>query len=182
MRQARNRDGDRPIHLVLVGLMGAGKTTVGEACARRLERPFVDTDAVVETLAGMTVAELFRVSGEDRFRALERQVVADACATPAPAVIACGGGAPLHADNRRVLSRCGYVVWLNAPPQVLQARIGPGTSRPLLPKGPASAVATLERLSAVRAGAYEAVADATIATEERDVDEVAGAIVAMLPT
>jgi shikimate kinase len=163
-------------HLMLVGLMGAGKTTVGERCAKRLGRPFVDTDDLVQTAAGMTVSELFALSGEGRFRALEREAVADACASPVPAVIACGGGAVLHADNRRVLRAAGFVVWLQAPPTVLHERLdgeAARTPRPLLAGG---APVTLERLAVVRAHAYEAVADGIVDTEGRSVDQVTEAV------
>lgn len=163
-------------HLVLVGLMGAGKTTVGYQCAKRMGRPFVDTDDLVQTAAGMTVAELFALSGEGRFRAMEREAVADACASPVPAVIACGGGAVLHADNRRQVKRSGFVVWLQAPPEVLADRVGSGMARaerPLLAGGP---VTTLERLAAMRAGAYEAVADAVVDTDSRSIDQVVDAV------
>ena len=163
-------------HLVLVGLMGAGKTSVGEVCASRLGRPFVDTDDLVEIAAGMTVPDLFALGGEGRFRALEREAVADACATPKAAVIACGGGAVLHADNRRALKSAGFVVWLQASPEVLVGRVGRGaarTERPLLAGGPAT---TLERMSIVRAGSYEAIADAVVDTDERTVAEVADAV------
>jgi shikimate kinase len=168
-------EADAP-HLVLVGLMGAGKTTVGYQCAKRLGRPFVDTDDLVETAAGMTVADLFALSGEGRFRAMEREAVADACAAPRPSVIACGGGAVQHADNRRWLNTRGFVVWLQAPPEVLADRVGRGierVERPLLAEGP---VPTLERLAAMRAGAYEAVADAVVDTAARSVGEVVDAV------
>ena len=160
-------------HLVLVGLMGAGKTTVGAACAARLGRPFVDTDDVVEANTGTSVAEVFATEGESRFRELERQAVADACATPAPAVIACGGGAVVDPENRRRLRRAGFVVWLQAPPATLMDRVGTGTERPLLHGG---STATLERLAVVRASAYEAVADALVDTDGRTVDEVIDAV------
>jgi shikimate kinase len=166
-------------HLVLVGLMGAGKTSVGDVCASRLGRPFVDTDDLVEIAAGMTVPDLFALGGEGRFRALEREAVADACATPRPAVIACGGGAVLHADNRRQLKAAGFVVWLQATPEVLAGRVGRGlarTERPLLAGGPPTT--TLERMSMVRASSYEAVADAVISTDDRTVAEVADAVLA----
>jgi shikimate kinase len=165
-------------HLILVGLMGAGKTTVGEVCGSRLRRPFVDTDALVEIAAGMTVADLFAHTGEGRFRALEREAVADACASPVPAVIACGGGAVLHADNRRKLKSAGFVVWLQASPAVLSERVGRGSAcaeRPLLAGGPAT---TLERMSVVRSSAYEAVADALIETDDRTINEVADVVLA----
>ena len=119
-------------HLVLVGLMGAGKTTVGERCAQLLGRPFVDTDALVESLTGSTVAEIFECFGEARFRAEEHRAVEDACASPEPLVISCGGGAVMDPENRARLRANGFVVWLAASPEVLAARVGSGDGRPLL--------------------------------------------------
>jgi len=158
-------------HVILVGLMGAGKSTVGALLADALGRPFVDTDDVIEATAGRTVAELFADGGEEAFRDLERAAVADVCASPDPLVIACGGGAVLDADNRRVLARSGVVVWLRAAPARLAARVGADDARPLLATG--STVDTLERLAQVRAAAYEAVADAAVDTDELAPDEVA---------
>ena len=158
-------------HLVLVGLMGAGKTTVGERCAERLTRPFVDTDDVVEAMARRSVREIFAEEGESTFRALERDAVRDATGSPAAAVIACGGGAVLDPDNRRRLRATGTVIWLRADPAVLAERVdADGVERPLLARG---AVATLERLAVVRAAAYEAIADAVVDTDGHTVDEVA---------
>jgi shikimate kinase len=165
-------DGSRH-HLVLVGLMGAGKTTVGAACATRLARPFVDTDDIVEANTGTSVADVFAHQGEAGFRDLERRAVADACATPVPAVIACGGGAVLDGDNRRRLHRAGFVVWLQAAPSTLMARVKDGAERPLLQ---GRGTATLERLAVVRATAYEAVADALVDTEDHTVPEVVDAV------
>jgi shikimate kinase len=165
-------------HLLLVGLMGVGKSTVGARCAKRMGRPFIDTDDLVQTAAGMTIPDLFALYGEGRFRALEREALTDACASPRAAVIACGGGAVVHADNRRLLKSAGVVVWLQAPPEVLADRVGHGSARaerPLLAGGPA---ATLERLADVRAGAYEAVANIVVDTSGRSVDGVVDAVVA----
>jgi shikimate kinase len=170
-------DGSRR-HLVLVGLMGAGKTTVGAACATRLARPFVDTDDIVEATTGMSVSDVFAHQGEAGFRELERRAVADACATPTPAVIACGGGAVLDGDNRRRLHRAGYVVWLQAPPATLMGRVKDGSERPLLQ---GRGTATLERLAVVRAAAYEAAADAVVDTDGRTVPEVVDAVLEVYP-
>jgi shikimate kinase len=167
-------------HLVLVGMMGAGKTSVGRRCASRLGRSFVDTDDLVEANAGMRVPEIFESLGEPAFRALERAAVADACASPDPLVIACGGGAVLDTESRRALRAAGLVVWLRASPSVLSDRVGrnAGADRPLLAgAGSAPAAATLERLAALRAGTYEASADVVVDTDGRTVDEVAGAVV-----
>lgn len=154
--------------------MGAGKTTVGERCAARLGRPFLDTDDLVETLAGRPVAELFATDGEAAFRAFERQAVTDACASPVPLVIACGGGAVLDPTSRHRLHAAGFVVWLRARPGVLAERVAADhVERPLLAAG---SLATLTRLAETRAPVYELVADATVTTDDRTPDEVATAV------
>jgi shikimate kinase len=166
-------------HLILIGLMGVGKSTVGNQCARLLDRPFVDTDDLVEALAGMTVQEVFATQGETGFRRIESQVLADACASPVPAVIACGGGAVLDPFNRRRLQHAGTVVWLQAPAEVLAERVGTGDGRPLLvgPGGAARArthvTATLERLASLRESAYASTADVVVDTAGRSPEQVA---------
>jgi shikimate kinase len=163
----------RDRHLVLVGLMGAGKTTVGKVCAQRLGRDFVDTDDVVTRLAGVPFDEVWATGGEAAFRALERDAVADVCASPVPLVIACGGGTVIDPDNRRRLRDAGFVVWLQAPVEVLEDRVGDGGGRPLLAGGPGPALA---RLLSMREPAYDAVADIAVPTARRDVDDVATAV------
>ena len=163
-------------HLVLIGLMGAGKTSVGSECARRLGRDFVDTDDLVTRTAGMTVESIFAEGGEPRFRAIERGVVADICASPRPLVIACGGGAVLDPESRRALRASGVVVWLRAPAAALLARVGDGAGRPLLRDDPAGALARLERL---REPTYDAAAHASVDTDGLDVAAVAGAVLSL---
>jgi len=157
-------------HLVLIGLMGAGKSTVGERCASALDRPFVDTDRLVELHAGMTVAEIFSTQGEPAFRALERTVVADVTVAPEPLVIACGGGVALDPDNRRALRAHGVVVWLRADAHELGRRVGSGAGRPLLDGG--APAATLARLAALRVPAYEAAAHAIVDTDDLAIEAV----------
>ena len=154
--------------------MGAGKTTVGRECAGRLARDFVDTDDVVSALAGVSIPEVFDSGGEARFRELERQAVADVCASPAPLVIACGGGAVLDPENRRRLRDAGFVVWLRAPSGVLRERVGDGDGRPLLT---GDVGAGLERLTVLRADAYAAAAHARVETEDLGIAEVAAEVV-----
>jgi shikimate kinase len=160
--------------------MGAGKTTIGQRCAEALDRPFVDTDDLVEASCGQTVAELFATVGEVGFRAVERQAVADACASPTPVVISCGGGAVLDADNRRHLQSKGYVVWLHAPPTVLAERIGSTSTRPLLANG--NPEVTLERLSALRESTYSAVAALSVDTANGPVSDLADRVLAAYRT
>lgn len=170
---SRAETGPLEPHLVLVGLMGAGKTTVGARCAARLGRPFVDTDDVIVKLAMMPFEEIWRTGGEPRFRELERQAVFDMCRSPDPLVIASGGGAVVDPENRRRFRDAGVVVWLQATTAVLASRVGDGSSRPLLNGNPEGALA---RLAAARQDAYASVADRVVDTEGRDVDEVADAV------
>jgi shikimate kinase len=162
-------------HLVLVGMMGAGKSTVGKRCAQRLDRPFVDTDEIVTAVAGAPVAEVFARDGEDAFRALERTAVADACAAPVPSVIAVGGGAVLDPENRRRLRDAGVVVWLRAPVDQLVRRVGDARTRPLLAGDPKGA---LRRLATLREPAYEAAAHVTVDTGGLTVTRAADAVLA----
>ena len=162
-------------HLVLIGLMGVGKSTVGRRCAEMIGRPFVDTDAVIVDKAGMPLTEAFASVGEARLRDLEQAVVAETVASPEPLVIACGGCTVVRPDNGNLLRRTGFVVWLRAPTSVLVARVAGERGRPLLAADPAS---DLERLAAARADAYAAAADAVIDAGTGSVDDVAAAVLA----
>ncbi len=173
----RARTSEHPPHLVLVGLMGAGKTTVGRRCSELLDRALIDTDELVEIAAGASVAEIFAVDGEGAFRTRERAAVGDAVASPTPVVIACGGGVVLDAVNRNALRERGVVVWLDGPSDVLAARIGADTGRPLL--GSRDRTATLERLAQDRADAYAACAHARLDTTALDTEETAKAVLAI---
>ncbi len=162
-------------HVVLVGMMGAGKTTVGRLLARRLGRPFVDVDDVVVAAAGRSIPDVFALEGEAGFRARERRALAQVCAAGVPQVVACGGGAVLDPANRAVLASRARVVWLRASPEVLADRVGDGTARPLL-AGTADAAERARRLGALaaeREAVYAAVADEVVDTDERSPAELA---------
>ena len=147
--------------IVLVGMMGAGKTTVGRAAAQRLGWAFLDSDAQVEARAGRTVAEIWAAEGERGFRQLEAEALSDALASTAgrPAVVAAAGGAVLDARNRALLEQNPPVIWLRATLDTLAGRVGSGRGRPLLADDPRGA---LERLMAVRYPLYEEVADTVV--------------------
>jgi len=115
-------------------------------------------------------AELWARGGEPAFREIERAAVADVCASPVPLVIACGGGTVIDPDNRRRLRDAGFVVWLDAPVDVLERRVGDGATRPLLKGNPRDSLA---RLLAIRETAYDAAAHARVDTADRTVDDVA---------
>src|SRR5256885_15440766 len=109
--------------------MATGKTEVGRRLARRLGRPFVDIDGLVEAASGKKVADIFASEGEARFRQLERAAVAEACLV-SEAVVATGGGTLLDAENRRRPAAAGPVVCLAAPPAEILRRVGGPPQRP----------------------------------------------------
>ncbi len=145
--------------IVLVGMMGAGKSAVGRRLAGRLGWDLLDSDRQVEEMTGRTVPEIWRSDGEAAFRRLESQVLADALASTTPRVIAAAGGVVLDDGNRRLLSRHRPVVWLRAPVEVLITRVRKGEGRPLLAGDPAAA---MRRLDAERRSLYEEVADLAV--------------------
>ena len=149
--------------LVLVGMMGAGKSSVGRRLATRLGLPFLDADTEIEAAAGMTIPEIFAVRGEPEFRAGEARVIARLLDS-GPQVLATGGGAFMNPETRDLISQKGVTVWLKAEFDVLMRRIKRRSDRPLLRT--ADPGATLQRLIDERYPVY-ATADATI--ESRDV-------------
>ena len=118
-------------NIFLVGMMGAGKTTLGKALARRLQREFVDTDKMLVERTGVSVTTIFEIEGEENFRRRESAVIAE-LATRADVVVATGGGAVLSAENRRVMRENGTVVYLRAKLESLWERTRQDASRPLL--------------------------------------------------
>ncbi|HEX3087112.1 MAG TPA: shikimate kinase [Ilumatobacteraceae bacterium] len=161
-------------HLVLVGLMGSGKTTVARIAAERLGRQVIDSDAVIETATGRTVREIFADDGEDAFRSFETAALLDALASPVPAVIAAAGGVVLREENRQALKDSNArVVWLCASPSVLVDRVPSGVHRPLLDDDPAG---TLQRMYDTRQALYREVADAVVLVDHRTPNEVAEAV------
>ncbi|WP_208027812.1 shikimate kinase [Rhabdothermincola sediminis] len=162
-------------HVVLIGMMGAGKTTVGRLVARRLGRPFHDSDEAVEARTGRTIAELFAEGGEPAFRAVEAEVLRDLLATEEPAVIAAAGGTVLDAGSRAALRDAGTVVWLRAEPALLAERARTGDHRPLVAEDPAGMVA---RLAGERSGLYQQTAHVVVDVDQLDADEVAEQVIA----
>ena len=140
---------DRPI--VLVGLMGAGKSTVGRRLARRLGLPFIDTDAAIADAAGYSAAEIFERYGEADFRDGERRLVAR-LVDGEVRVIATGGGVFVDPRTRKLLNERAITVWLDAPVDILANRTARRDTRPLLRNG--NPKQTLERLAKEREPSY----------------------------
>lgn len=166
-------------HLVLIGIMGSGKTATGEHLAERWGRTLVDTDAVIETETDLTVAQLFAQRGETTFRKIERRVVGDALRRREPTVVATGGGAVLDPGSRALMADRGIVVWLDPPIPRVVARLEGDRSRPLLDGEPIAQ--RLAQIRADRAPLYEEVAHTCVAIDA-EVHEVADAVAAAIET
>jgi shikimate kinase len=150
-------------NIYLVGLMGAGKTTVGRHLARRLHRRFLDCDHEIEARTGVNIPTIFEIEGEAGFRRREAQVLAE-LAQETDLILATGGGAVLTAENRRRLRETGTVIYLYAAPEVLYARTRHDRNRPLLQV--ADPLARLTELFQQRDVLYREVAHVVI--EDRD--------------
>jgi shikimate kinase len=166
-------------HVVLVGMMGSGKSTVGRRLARRWGWRFVDSDTQVEAVTGRTVRQIFEEDGEASFRAEESAALAAALADRTPAVVAAAGGVVLDPGNRQRLRAAGVVVWLTAAPEVLAERAtrSGGGHRPLLAEDP---VGAMQRLADERASLYADVADHVVDVGALAPDEVVERIAALV--
>lgn len=176
LRQARAEAlsaqlGDRP--LVLVGMMGAGKTTVGRRLAARLNRQFLDSDEEIEKAAHMTIPEIFEQRGEPEFRAGETRVIARVLKQPG-VVLATGGGAFVNAETRALIKAEGVSVWLKAEIDILFERVSRRANRPLLKT--ANPRETLRALIEERYPIY-AEADVTVLSRDVPQDAVANDVV-----
>jgi shikimate kinase len=164
--------------LVLVGLMGAGKTSVGRRLAKALAAPFSDSDDEIVAAAGMSIPDIFALYGEPRFRELERRVVARLLDQP-PMVLALGGGAFIDPETRRLVKQRAASVWLRADLDTLVARTARKKgSRPLLDQGDPRDI--LARLMSQRYPIY-AEADYTVDTATEPHEAVVDRVLGLLP-
>ena len=152
----------RDRNIVMIGMMGAGKTSVGRRLATALDLPFIDADAEIEQAANLTIGEIFSTYGEDHFRQGERKVIARLLAG-GPRVIATGGGAFMNEETRTEIGRHAISLWLKASLPLLMERVQRKANRPLLSEADPKTV--IERLMTVREPVY-ATADITVASRE----------------
>jgi len=161
--------------LLLVGMMGAGKSTVARLAAARLGWAWVDTDTEVARTAGASIPDLFARHGEPAFRLEESRVLADVLRGDGPLVVSVGGGAVLDEANRAAMRAAGTVVWLRARPETLIERVRDGAGRPLLVGDrPEDRADTLRTLDAERRPVYAEVADEVIDVDDLDPPTVTG--------
>ena len=164
-------------NVFLVGMMGAGKTTAGRLIARRLKRPFYDSDHEIERRCGVKVPVIFDIEGEAGFRQREAAAIAELSALE-DAVLATGGGAVLAPGSRRLLAARGTVIYLHALPEALYARVRQDKNRPLL--ATADPLARLRELYAQRDPLYREIADIVVDTGPRSAQGLARQLLGQL--
>ena len=164
-------------NIFLVGLMGAGKTTIGRALARKLNKQFIDSDHEIEARTGASIPLIFEIEGEEGFRQREAEVIRDLTALD-DIVLATGGGAILREDNRKCLEEHGTVIYLRASIDSILQRISHDKNRPLLQT--ANPREKLEELTRVRDPLYREVADIIIETGRPNIPLLVQSIVAQL--
>jgi len=163
--------------LILIGLMGSGKSSIGRRLAAHLNLPLIDLDNAIVTKSGLSIPEIFAQQGETEFRKLETEALRETIAQHA--VIATGGGVILSKENRALLKGIAApVVWLRASPEFLAKRIEGDTNRPLIASG--NTLKKLQELSAVRDPFYEECADFTLSRGEMDKQQAMEVIIRFL--
>ncbi|MDX8410286.1 MAG: shikimate kinase [Mariprofundaceae bacterium] len=166
----------RSMRVTLVGPMGAGKSTLGQALARRLDLTFVDLDEEIVSQAGMSIPDIFAQLGEDAFRRDETRCLNKIIGTEN--VLATGGGVVLLASNRKRLRQHAPVIWLDSPPEVLAQRIADDANRPLLTG--VDPLIKARQLDADRRPLYAECADLHVRTDQLDVEQTVECICSYL--
>jgi shikimate kinase len=164
-------------NIFFVGLMGAGKTTIGKLLAKKLKKTFFDTDHEIEKKLGVKVSVIFELEGEEGFRKRETQMI-DELSSKKDIILATGGGAILSEENRALLKERGKVIYLNAKPQHLAKRMGYDKDRPLLQQG--NMLETLNQLYKDRHPLYLNVASFVVDTGQQKTQTIINKIESLL--
>jgi shikimate kinase len=164
-------------NIFFVGLMGAGKTTIGKLLAKKLKKTFYDTDHEIEKKLGVKVSVIFELEGEEGFRKRETQMI-DELTNKKNIILATGGGAVLNEENRRLLKERGKVIYLNAKPQNLAKRMAFDKDRPLLQQG--NMLDTLNNLYKERHPLYLGVSSFVVDTGQQKTQTIINKIEALL--
>lgn len=154
-------------NIILVGLMGAGKSTIGRSLAKRLQMDFYDSDRIIEERTGVDISTIFEIEGEQGFRDREEQVIAELCKME-NIILATGGGCILRDVNRENIKAGGHVIYLRTSADLLYSRIRYDKSRPLMQTK--SPINTLRKLLSDREPHYLDVADTVVMTGKQKIN------------
>lgn len=170
------------MHLVLIGLRGAGKSTAGRATADLLARPFIDLDDRAAAVCGADAATCFATRGEQAWREAEAEALHAALAEPTPSIIALGGGTPTAPGAEQSLEESRHrgvirIAWLDAPPEVLSSRIGTHPTRP--PLTDLDPLAEMREIDARRRPIFERLADRRVDVSSDELPRIVGELVAL---
>ena len=155
----------KPVRLILVGFMGAGKTSLGKGCAKKLGIPLLDTDELIVRRECMPISRIFAEKGEPYFRRIETETVRELTERDDPFVLSVGGGLALREENRVLLRQLGTVVYLKTGVDTLEERLRGDTKRPLLRQGEGTLREKIERILSEREPKYLDAADVVVENE-----------------
>ncbi len=161
-------------NIILVGFMGTGKSTIGRSLSKTLSYPVIDTDQLIEEQQGRSIPEIFEEEGEDAFRDMETALLRSLL-TQSGHIISTGGGIIIREENRQLLRKMGYVIWLVASPEEIHNRTSRNNNRPLLNnEDPAG---TIRKLLETRIPLYKECAHLAIETNQLNFDEITTGII-----
>ncbi len=173
-KHKKNREYEKGPHLILIGFMGSGKTSIGRGLSYKLQRAFCDTDRMIEAKEGMSISEIFAAKGESAFRMMETCELRSIREDRSPKIYSLGGGTPVQLQNQPLIKMCGTVVYLRITPESVYERLKGDKTRPLLqcedPLG------RIRKLMAQRIPAYERCADIIVDTGDTDREDVMRAV------
>lgn len=158
------------IRIVLMGFMGAGKTTIGKALAKKLGCRFADTDELIEQEQGRTIPEIFEKEGETYFRNLETELLKNLQMQKESFVLSLGGGVPVREENRALLRNLGTVIYLETSKEEIIKRVSKNKNRPLLQGG--GLEEKVSTLMAARESIYRETAHVTVPTDGKDIEQL----------
>lgn len=165
-------------HVILIGFMGAGKTTIGKRLSRKLGVSLLDTDRLIEEEENTTISRIFETKGEEAFRQAETRMLKTLAKCEDKAVISVGGGLPMREENRKILKETGTVVYLRVQPDTVLKRLKGDTARPLLQGGDAQK--KVRTLLNDREALYQEAAHITVDVDDKTVGQIAAEIEGML--
>jgi shikimate kinase len=164
-------------NIILIGFMGAGKSSVGTCLANTLSMQFVDTDNEIENRCHMTISDMFKLRGEEDFRLMETNLLREYQENLDQTVLSTGGGMPLRVENASLLSEIGIVIFLKTSKEVTYQRLKNDTTRPLLQcENPLGAI---EQMLKIRVPIYEACADMVLETKDKSIDKIVQEIISI---